>query len=447
MISEGRPGRRDVLKFALGAAASIPALAACGGGDGGPLGGGSGGELVVPINTSPWLPAFRALAAQYRQESGVSVTLREFPYDGLKTAMTNAIQGGSNTFDLYLLDEPWTGQFYQNGWVRPLSEIDSGYAWDQEIIDYDLLPRWDPQSRTATGTGAVMGLPVNGNVNLFVYRKDIYDELGLAVPRTMDEVVANAERARGSGKIEYGYAVRAQSTSTGQSITFEFMPLLRGYGTDWYTPDWKSDVNSPAGIAAMEMFRRLVALGPPQPQTIGQAEVIAAMQSGRALQCHVVAAAAPQLEDPAKSTVAGKIGYAVMPAGGTGRPAPTSGTWTMTVPAGLPADRAQAAYRFITWVLSRQSQLAFSNNGGIPTRRDAYAEQDLPQAARTYLTAVSDSLPHIRRSVRYPFAAEMLPETERTLSSIAAGDTPVKDGLDALANTLENVARTAGYTN
>lgn len=443
-----RSDRRDFLKLVASATASIPIVAACEGGSGALGGSGSKGkltELVVPINVSPWLPAFQKLATQYERESGVRITLRQFPYDGLKTAMTNAIQGGTHPFDLFLLDEPWTGQFYANGWVRPLSDIDSSYAWDPQLIDYAQLPRWDPKKRAGTPDGAVMGLPINGNVNLFVYRKDLYQQLGLSVPKSFEDVVANATKARNSGKIKYGYVVRAQATTTGQSITIEFMPLLRSYGADWYTPDWKPGIAGPGAVAAMQMFAKLASFGPPQPQTVGQAEVIAAMQGGQALQCHVVAAAAAQLENPEKSKVAGKLGYAVMPSGSTGKPAPTSGTWSMTVPSGLPSKRAQAAYKFLTWVTSAERQLAFTKNGGIPTRRDTYDSPGLPATARAYLAAIAEGLPNIRQSVRYPFAADMLPPTERALSAITAGKTPVKAGLDNLAKTFHDVASKAGY--
>jgi multiple sugar transport system substrate-binding protein len=444
-----RPNRRSFLRLLAGTVAAAPVLGACSGGGGGALGGNrSGGEvteLIVPINSSPWLPAFKEISAQYQQETGIRITLREFPYDGLKTAMTNAIQGGSHPFDLYLLDEPWTGQFYVNNWVTPLTDIEPSFALDPQIADYANLPKWDASTRTASANGKIMGLPVNGNVNVFMYRKDLYDELGLSVPKTFDEVLANAAKARDSGRVQYGYVVRAQTTATGQSISYEFMPLLYSFGGDWYGPDWKPAINSPGAVAAMETFRRLTEFGPPQPQTVGQAEVIAAMQGGQALQCHVVAAAAAQLENPDKSNVAGKIGYAVMPAAGTGQPTPTSGVWTMAVPAGLPDERAKASQRFIAWVLGQQPQLTFAKAGGIPTRRDTYDAQDLPEQAKPYLSAIADSLPNIRNSVRYPFAAEMLPEAERILGAVAAGNTPVKAGLDDLAGKLQQIARNAGF--
>lgn len=446
-----RLDRRSFLTAAFGTAVSIPVLAACSGGSGGALGGSGGSsggevnELIMPINKSPWLPAFRELAAQYSEESGVKITLREFPYEGLKTAMTNAIQADAHPFDVFLLDEPWTGQFYANDWVTPLSDIDSSYAWDPEIIDYDHLPRWEDAKGAGTADGKVMGLPVNGNVNVFVYRKDLYEELGLSVPKTFDEVVANAKKAQESGKAKYGYAVRAQATSTGQSITYDFMPLLYSYGGDWYEEDWTPAINNKGAVAAMEMFKELTSFGPPQPQTVGQAAVIAAMQSGQALQCHTVAAAAPQIEDPEKSNVAGKVGFAPMPAGSTGNSTPTSGVWSLTVPSGLDESRAKATYQFITWVMKKQSQLSFVEAGGIPTRTDTYDADSLPQEAKPYLKAISDGLPHVRRAVRFPFSADMLPHAEQKLSAIAAGDTPVKAGLDELADTLAEVARKAGY--
>lgn len=441
--------RRSFLTAAFGTAVSIPVLAACSGGSGGALGGSGGSgdgevkELIMPINKSPWLPAFQELAAQYGKESGVKITLREFPYEGLKTAMTNAIQADAHPFDVYLLDEPWTGQFYENNWVTPLNDIDPSYAWDSGLIDYDHLPRWSAKDGVGNAEGKVMGLPVNGNVNVFVYRKDLYEELGLSVPKTFEDVVANAEKAK--GKAKYGYVVRAQATTTGQSITYDFMPLLYSYGGDWYDEDWKPAINNEGAVAAMEMFKKLTSFGPPQPQTVGQAAVIAAMQSGQALQCHTVAAAAPQIEDPEKSNVAGKVGFAPMPAGSTGTSTPTSGVWSLTVPSGLDEPRAKASYEFITWVMSKQSQLKFAEAGGIPTRTETYDAGSLPDDAGPYLDAITEGLPNIRRAVRFPFAADMLPHAEQKLSAIAAGETPVKAGLDDLADTLADVARKAGY--
>jgi multiple sugar transport system substrate-binding protein len=282
-------------------------------------------------------------------------------------------------------------------------------------------------------------------VNVFVYRTDIYNELGLAPPKTFEEAYENGRRAQESGRVRFGYVARAQSTDSGSAITYDFMPLLRSYGGDWYTDDYQPAINSEGAVAAMEMFTRLLSLGPPQPQTVGQAEGIATMQGGQAVQCHTVAAAAADLEDPSKSRVAGQLGYVEMPAGSTGRPAPTSGVWSLAIPRGLPAERASAAMEFITWFVGADAQLVFTKAGGIPTRTDTYDAADVPEQAKKYLPAIKQSLGDVRRHIRFPFSAEMLPVAERSLAAIAAGDTPVKEGLDGLATELGDIARTAGF--
>jgi multiple sugar transport system substrate-binding protein len=437
--------RRRLLQVSLASAA----LAACGRGGGGALGeaqqGGQATRLTVPANTSPWLPAYQAAAREYEKQKGVQVTVREFPYGGLRTAMVNAIRGGNQPFDLFHLDEPWTGEFYANDWAVPLTDVTPGFTLDRNVITYDALPQWDRAQRRHSPSGAVMGLPVNGNVNLFVYRTDVYSELGLTPPRTFEEAYDNGRRAMDSGKTRFGYVARAQATEGGSSITYDFMPLLRSYGADWYAEDYQPAINSPGAVAAMEEFMRLLSLGPPQPQTVGQAEVIATMQGGQAVQCHTVAAAAPELEDPNKSRVAGKVAYLEMPAGSTGRPAPTSGVWSLAIPKGLPPERARAALDFITWFLGPDAQLIFTKAGGIPTRTDTYDSPDVPEQAKKYLPAIKQSLNDVRGHIRYPFSAEMLPVAERSLAAIASGGTPVKEGLDDLATALGDIARKAGF--
>ena len=458
--------RRKFLQIAAGAGIAAPlmgALDACGGkGKGGALGNNGGGsaaatassggatggkvtELTVPANSSPWLAAYEKMAAQYESVSGVKVTIREFPYGGLQTAMVNAIHAGTYPFDVYHLDEPWTGQFYANGWCVPFDEVDSSYQIDPQILTYHDLPRWDPSTKQSAPSGKVMGLPINGNVNLFLYRKDLYDKLGLSVPKTFDEAYHNGQVAMQHHASKYGYVARAQATTGGQSITYDFMPLLYTYGGGWYDAKWNPLINNPGAVAAMEEFRKLLSLGPDKPQTVSQNVVIAAMQGGQTIQCHTVAAAAANIENASKSAVAGKVGYAVVPAGSSGKPAPASGVWSLTIPANISKARQQAALKFITWVNSKEAQQTFMQAGGIPTRSDTYESTSLPSPAKLYLPAVAESAKVAQPSIRYPFSASMLPVAEETLANIASSSSPVKEGMDGLANQFRAIASKAGY--
>jgi len=402
-------------------------------------------ELVVLTGATPWLPAYQRVAAQYERERGIRITLRQFPYGGMRTQMVNAIQARNPIFDVYQLDEPWTGQFYDNGWVRPLGDIDPGFRLEPEVITYDSLPFWDASRRTGTPNGNLMGVPLNGNVALLVYRKDLYERLGLQVPRTWEEAIENGRRAQRRGAAQFGYVTRGQPTTGGQSVSYDFMPVFYSYGANWFADegrDWTPAVGSEAAVAAGAAFRRLLELGPERPQTVGQADVISLLQGGRAVQGHVVAAGVPQLEDPNRSANVGKFGYAVLPAGPTGRPAPTSGTWSLCVPADQTEERQRAAAEFLKWMMLRPQQDAFVRAGGIPTRSDVV---DAAAPSALYLKPVMDSIPNIRRAVRYVFAQPMLDAVEATLGQIGAGNVAAAAGLGRLQTRMTEIVRDAGF--
>ena len=132
------------------------------------------------------------------------------------------------------------------------------------------------------------------------------------------------------------------------------------------------------GKAAATTLRALAKYGPPATNTIGQSQVIAAMQAGDAAQGQVVFAAANSMNDPAASRVAGKIGFAVMPKGcASCNPGVVSGTWAISIPTGLSSEREKAALSYINWVMSKKAQIKFAEYGGIPTRTDVIAEANL----------------------------------------------------------------------
>lgn len=456
-MSEGRTpqaSRRRFLQI-LGAGTAVPligGLSGCGSG-GGSLGGDSSGdgkvtELVVPTSQSPWLDAYRKLAAKYQEKTGIKITLREFPYDGLYTQMTNAVQSSKSPFDVFQLDEFGVGQFYSKGWVQSFDAVESGFKIDPEVITYSDLPYWDKASRSSDPDGKVMGYPINGNMDLLVYRKDVYSELGLSVPKTWEEAVANGEKAVKSGKVRYGYVPRAQATPSGLSVTYEFMPVFYSYGGTWFKDegkDWTPTVDSKAGVKAATVYRELAKLGPAKPQTVGQAEVISLMQGGHALQTHVVAAAASQFQDESKSQIADSVGFAEVPAGSTGTPAPTSGTWSLCIPKGLPSSRAKASLDYIKWVLSEEAQTLFTQAGGIPTRKSVLSAEASEGDASAYLKPLEASIEHVKPSVREPFGPAMAARTEKHLSRIVAGQDSPEKGMAALQDALTKVVKDAGY--
>ena len=406
-------------------------------------------KITINTNQSPWVEAYKKLILDYTKETGVQVDVRVLPYTEMRPALVSDIQASNRTYDVYQYDELFAHEFAANKWVKPLKDIDPNFKMDPNVGSYGNLSYWNATKKFSDPNGVVMSLPLNGNTNVFLYRKDIYEKLGLSVPKTWDEVLANAAKIKAADLVKYPYIMRTQAASSGSSVTYDFIHILASYGGKFFTKegeDWNPVVNSKEGQAAATTMRALVKYGPSATNTIGQAQVIAAMLAGDAAQGHTVFAAANQMNNPALSKVAGKIGFAVMPKGcATCNPGIVSGTFALSVPVGLTPEREKAAYNYITWIESKKAQIKFAEYGGIPTRTDVIAGADLTPVQRDYLDVYQKGMNFVSGNVRYLFSTPMLSATETRLAAIAAGTITPYAGLKILNTDLQNIVRNFDY--
>lgn len=401
--------------------------------------------ITVPTSQAPWNPAYAKLIQAYEQDTGNKVVLRAFPNPDVKTQEVNDIQGKSNTFDVFQINEQDLVQFNENKWIQPFTDVDPTYKPDSQIYSYSNIGRWDASKKLFDSSGKYTNLPILGNVDIFMYRKDIYKKLGLSVPKTWDQVIANGKKIEAANVIKYAGVYRTQGVAGTYAATFEFQALLNSAGGAWFKQpgtNWTPTAASKAGVQAATWFRELAEQGPSATTTIGQAQAIAEMQSGDAAQTYLVAAGAAQLEDPNNSSVAGKIGYAPLPETPSGKSSAATGLWSLAIPSGLPKVRAQHALEFINWITSKSAQILFAKNGGIPVRSEAYAPSVLPTSAKAPLAVVNKTaanLPSTFTSLRYSFSTAMLNITEPGLEKIAAGTVSPEDGMRAINSQLASL--------
>jgi len=406
-------------------------------------------KLTINVNQSPWLNAYKKLILDYTKETGIEVDVRVFPYAEMRPTLVTDIQAANRTYDVYQYDELFTHEFANNKWVKPFKSVDPNFKVDPNIGSYGNFMYWNPTKRFSDPKGDVMSMPLNGNTNVFLYRKDIYEQLKLSVPTTWEEVLANAAVIKKANVVKYPYIIRTQATTSGASVTYDYIHILASYGGRFFNKqgeDWLPIINSKEGKAAATTLRALAKYGPPATNTIGQNQVIAAMQAGDAAQGQVVFAAANAMNDPVASKVAGKIGYAVMPKGcGTCEPGVVSGTWAMSIPTGLTSEREKAALSYINWVLSKKAQIKFAEYGGIPTRTDVIADANLTATQRDYLAVYQKGMAFATENIRQTFAAPMLSATEQRLSAIAAGTITPLAGMNALNADLVKVVKATTF--
>jgi multiple sugar transport system substrate-binding protein len=400
--------------------------------------------ITILINDSPWYPGFEALVEKYKEDTGNEVTLNVTPFNGMLEKSRNAVQASQSEFDILTLNEQWYMQFYAGGLVTPIKEIDPEFELDPNVIEYGYATRWDPEIGYSGPNGELYGLPINGNIQLYFYRTDLFEEAGLEVPQTWDEVAAAAEALQDPPNL-YGFAIRSVPGN------WEYQAYLASYGTniidlDLETGQWSVGLNSDAAIEATNMWKTLgTTYGPANFANLGQAENLALMAGGQLAQVHMVGAAAPNFNNPEVSTVVGKVGAGVVPGTSAENRATMSGIWVMGIPHNLPDENKQAAMAFLEWALTKDAQTYYAQAGAIPVRQDTYEELSDDPDNGWWMKAMADSTPYIVPQPRLTETPQIVEVVDRYLGFILIDQMTVEDALNAAAQEIYDIMVEAGY--
>ena len=144
----------------------------------------------------------RANLPEFEKKTGIKVVVDAAPFGDLYKKQLLSLSTGGGRYDVLFMDEPWVPRS-RSSWL-PLTER-------MKTLDVaDFIP-------TTLSSGAFQGthyaLPVDPNVQLLVYRKDLFEAKGLKPPATWDELLATAKALHDPAKEQYGIAITAPATS------------------------------------------------------------------------------------------------------------------------------------------------------------------------------------------------------------------------------------------
>ena len=256
----------------------------------------------------------RANLPEFEKKTGIKVQLDVAPIGDLYKKQLLSLSTAAR-YDVMFMDEPWIAPLSE--FLLPLTERARGY----DLTDF--VP-------TALAAGAFQGvqyaLPVDPNMQLLVYRKDLFDQKGMKPPTTWDELLAAAKAFTDPAKEQYGIAITASSDI--QTCLYMLVSMW-SQGAELVTAEGKGGVNTPAGRKGAEIYLELLKYASPNVRSYTFADVNKAIQTGQAAMAIQWASAAKPLEDPTRSTVAGKLGYTLVPK--AVRQTPMRGVWTIGI--------------------------------------------------------------------------------------------------------------------
>jgi multiple sugar transport system substrate-binding protein len=402
-------------------------------------------EISIIINESPWLNAFREAVSAYVKQTGNEVEVVGVPYPSLLPKSMNAVTAPESEYDIVILDEVWCNQFYSGGLVVPMEEIDPSFKFDSEVIEYNYVTRWDTNLNTNAKSGQIYGVPINGNIQIFYYREDIFNERGLDVPQTWDEL------REVSSELHDPPNTVAFAPRTAGRPDFDYQAFLHSYGGymleyDSAKDEWIVGINSDAALEALKEYLFFVwNYSSGDYANMGQAQMISLMTAGKLMMQVNVTAAAPNFDDPNASSVVDKIKASVVPGVTATQRTPTTGIEVFSIPANLSKERQEAALTFLDWIITKKAQLIYGKAGGIVTRQDVW--QELGKDPKFWwATAVADSTEYIHGQIHVTPGGRIFESVDRLLSEAIVKDISPEDMLEQAAEEIYDIMVDEGYS-
>ena len=404
--------------------------------------------ISVLINDSPWFPGFEKLVNLYEEKTGNQVNLDVTPFNGMLEKTNNSVTAQTSDHDILNLNEIWYSTFCEGGFLTPINDIDPDYKLDPNIIEYDYSTRWNHDKKWSTPDGTLYNIPINGNIQLFYYREDLFEKASLQPPVSWDDVLAAAQKYYKADEF-YGYAI--QGKKAGSSASWSFLPHLRSFGGDFFAAppdDWAVTINNDKAKEALDLWLDLgINFGPPNTADLAQSNLIELMITDKLLQTIIVVAAWANMDDPEKSLVIDKVNTCVVPqpVSGGGH-ATTSGIWVMGIPKNLPDSRKRASLTFLNWATTLEAQIEYTKFGSVPVRQDVFTSELAHDRNYRWMKAMADSTPYIRPSLKFPQATQVIEVAELRLNQAVAGDLGASEALDLIAEESFAIMEKAGYS-
>ncbi|WP_165814688.1 extracellular solute-binding protein [Labrenzia sp. 011] len=404
--------------------------------------------INIVINQSPWLDGFAGLVRRYETETGNKVTLDVNPYAGSLEKQRNAVRSDQSEYDILIVNGIFYPEMYHGGFLEPLKNIDPDFKLDPQIYTYDDTVCFDAVNKTVNcETGDLLTIPVNPNITLMFYRKDLYEQNGLKIPETWDELIANAKALHNPPEM---IGMMQRSARATISITWDYWPYLISHGGSLFRDEGNGDffitINSPEAREALETYVAISKeVGPENPASMEQGDLIQYLVTGRAAHAVLPAAAQSQMDDPNKSIVPGKIGYMTIPHAPGYASAPALGHWLGGIPKNIPEDHKVAALAFLDWFQKPETQIAYAELGGSPVSAAAYESDFADKPENRYMLTMRSASPMARRLWTIPEGSEIVAVLEVGLNRVVAGEISVVDALNGMAAEIEKIMVDAGY--
>jgi sorbitol/mannitol transport system substrate-binding protein len=324
----------------------IAASTASGCAGAGTIGQGGSDTITVAIIANPQMEDAIGLTPEFfEEEYGINVDFITLPENEARAKITASVATGGGEFDVVMISNYETPQWAANGWLRNLQP----YADETEGYDPD---DFFPSIREALSyKGDLYSVPFYGESSFLVYRKDMFEQAGLTMPKqpTWPQVRELAKKLDDPDNDVSGICLRGLA-GWGENLA-PLNTVVNTFGGRWFDEQWDAQLTEEPFTEAVEFYVDLVQdYGEPGAATSGFSECVTRYSQGQAAMWYDATSMVSTIESEVDSTVVGKNGYAPAPVVETD----TSG-WLYSWSLGIPetSDNTDEAWEFVSWMTNK----------------------------------------------------------------------------------------------
>lgn len=408
----------------------------------------AGKKLVFVTADGDLTTAIKNVIPYFQKVSGATVEMQTFPGDSFMEKVQLDLQVGHHFDAMAMPIANLHGYAYANQ-IQDLTPFTTGKIASPNLDLADFVPAL--LETYGKYQGKLVALPYKPDVQLFFYRKDIFEDpkmqaafkaknnTDLKVPTTMEELKTVAafftKSLNPDSPTDYGFS----SMGAKSSSRWNWINRLGAYGaTDFDAKTFQPTFNTDGGVKALQDAIDLKKFAPKEwlelqwdnGNKLFSDGKVAMMEQWPGLYI---------ISQTDTSPVKGKVGVAVTPGG-----SPTLGGWGFSITS--TTKEAELAYKFIEFLSGKDMQLLMVQNTIDPTRTSNYNKPEVASSNPVYpVLFKSFAAGKILADVDIPGLVTKLNDVEELyVQSALKGDLTAKQALDKMAGDFSNEIKSAG---
>lgn len=411
-------------------------------------------KVRMLIHADPTFLAMSSLKRQFEELIGTNIAIKTHSIDRLYREIYHNSQMVRSKYDIVACDVTWVGEMASKGVILPISEVFEDGTYDI----YDFHPK---MSECAAYNGEYYGVPIHTAPELFLHRKDIFNEAGIPAPTTTKAVL---DAAKALHHPENGINGIAWNAAPGTPLGHTFCMVMSAFGQPIINlrptegsfitsqvsgSDMRPQFQSDAAFETANYLLEMMDYSPPNIFSMSWYERAKCYAQGECAMAYCYSLLVSMFVHDEKSPSFGVTGYLPHPHGPNGKPIAPLGGYVLAIPSNIETGRIDSVQKALRFFTSAESVKQYILNGSTSSpRMSVGADPEVFDACQ--LVSLVDQMERtdILQSWPRPTIPE-LPDIVKIIGEEIFGilkrDTTAKAALSSLQNRCDAIMRANGH--